>query len=126
MIDHVSVGVSDLARATAFYTAVLAPLDLVKLVTRDRMVGFGKTHPEIWINLREDLRADAGTGAHVAFRTRMTEAVDAFHRAARAHGAADDGAPGERPYGSGPNRYYAAFVRDPDGNRLEAVTFLPR
>lgn len=126
MIDHVSLGVSDLSRAARFYAAVLAPFGLVELVTRPRAIGFGKAYPELWINLREGLRADPDSGAHVALRTRLAEAVDAFHRAALAHGAADDGAPGERPYGSGPNRYYAAFVRDPDGNRLERVAFLPR
>ena len=126
MIDHVSIAVRDLAASAAFYEAALAPLGYVRLVARDRMIGFGKSHPELWLNLREDLpRAPADVGAHVAFRARSAEAVQAFHAAALAHGGADDGAPGRRPYGGGPNIYYAAFVRDPDGARIEAVTFLP-
>ena len=124
-IDHVSLAVRDLARSAAFYEATLAPLGYTKLVVRERMIGFGKTHSEIWINLRENLPpASADVGAHVAIRARSPEAVQAFHAAALAHGGSDDGAPGRRPYGSGPNVYYAAFVRDPDGNRIEAVTFL--
>ncbi|MCB1533162.1 MAG: VOC family protein [Rhodoblastus sp.] len=124
-IDHVSLAVRDLSRSAAFYEAVLAPLGYTKLVVRERMIGFGKTHPEIWINLRENLPPAPGdVGAHVALRARSAETVQGFHAAALAHGGTDDGAPGRRPYGAGPNVYYAAFVRDPDGNRLEAVTFL--
>jgi catechol 2,3-dioxygenase-like lactoylglutathione lyase family enzyme len=126
VIDHVSIAVGDLAASAAFYKAVLAPLGHSKLVVRERMIGFGKTHSELWINLRENLGPAPGdVGAHVAFRARSVEAVQAFHAAALAHGGTDDGAPGRRPYGAGPNVYYAAFVRDPDGNRIEAVTFLP-
>ena len=126
MIDHVSIAVSDLARAAAFYEAVLAPLGHAKLVVRERMIGFGKAHAELWINLRQDMPAVAAeAGSHIAFRARSAEAVNAFHAAALARGGVDDGAPGRRPYGAGPNVYYAAFVRDPDGNRIEAVTFLP-
>ena len=124
-IDHVSLAVRDLEKSAAFYQAVLAPLGHAKLVTRERTIGFGKTHAEIWINLREQAPPQpADPGGHVALRARSPEAVQAFHAAALAHGGADDGAPGRRPYGAGPNVYYAAFVRDPDGNRLEAVTFL--
>ncbi len=126
MIDHVSVAVGDLARSAAFYEAALAPLGYKKLVVRERIIGFGKDHSELWINLRENLlHAPHGSGAHVAFRARSADAVQQFHAAALARGGADDGAPGRRPYGSGPNVYYAAFVRDPDGNRIEAVAFLP-
>lgn len=130
MIDHVSIAVSDLARSAAFYEAVLAPLGYAKLVVRPRMIGFGKTHAdrshaELWLNLRENLvRLPETSGAHVAFRARSVAEVEAFHAAALAQGGASDGAPGRRPYGAGPNVYYAAFVRDPDGNRVEAVTFL--
>ena len=104
MIDHVSIAVRDLAASAAFYEAVLAPLGYAKLVVRERMIGFGKTHSEIWINLRENLPpATADVGAHVAFRARDVAAVEAFHAAALAHGGTDDGAPGRRPYGAGPN-----------------------
>lgn len=124
MIDHVSVAVSDLARADRFYTAVLAPLGLTRLRVEDARIGFGKTYAEFWINARPDGVGAFGTGAHVALRAKDADAVDAFHRAALARGGADDGAPGFRARGAGPSRYYAAFVRDPDGNRVEAVTFV--
>ena len=125
MIDHVSIAVRDLVRSVAFYEAALAPLGYRKLVVRERMIGFGKQHSELWINMRENLPpAPADVGAHVAFRARNEEAVQQFHAAALAHGGADDGAPGRRPNGAGPNVYYAAFVRDLDGNRIEAVTFV--
>jgi len=123
MIDHVSVAVRDLAAATRFYEAVLAAIGMRKLDDRPATVGFGKAYPEFWINLRSDLTpAPAGSGAHVCFRARTTEMVDAFHDAALRLGGADDGRPALRPqHGEG---YYAAFIRDPDGNRIEAVTFV--
>ncbi len=121
MIDHVSVAVRDLAAAMRFYEAVLVTIGITKLETRPTTVGFGKQYPEFWINLRASgLRAS--DGAHVCFRARTPEIVDAFHATALAAGGTDDGAPGLRPhYGGG---YYAAFVRDLDGNRVEAVTFV--
>lgn len=123
MIDHVSVAVRDLAAATRFYEAVLGAIGLTKLESRPATVGFGKTYPEFWINLRADVTAVAPTsGAHVCFRARTTELIDTFHAAALQAGGESDGAPGLRPqHGAG---YYAAFIRDPDGNRVEAVTFL--
>jgi catechol 2,3-dioxygenase-like lactoylglutathione lyase family enzyme len=123
MIDHVSVPVRDLAAATRFYEAVLAALGIAKLESRPATVGFGKKYPEFWINLRSDLAAFApASGAHVCFRARSTDLVDAFHAAALSAGGNSDGAPGLRSHhGAG---YYAAFIRDPDGNRIEAVTFV--
>ncbi len=122
MIDHISLAVSDLPRAVAFYETVLAPLGLAKLVTRDRMIGFGKNYPEIWINLRPGMaRLPADSGAHVALRATTPAAVDAFHAAAVAAGAVSESAPALRPHDR--VRYYAAFVVDADGNRIEAVTF---
>ena len=122
MIDHVSLAVSNLSRAVAFYERVLAPLGFVKLVTRERMVGFGKSYPEIWINLRADMtRLPADSGAHLALRARTTAEIDAFHAAAVAAGAMSESAPSLRPHDR--VRYYAAFVIDADGNRIEAVTF---
>jgi catechol 2,3-dioxygenase-like lactoylglutathione lyase family enzyme len=125
MIDHVSVAVRDLGVSARFYEAVLATLGFAKLDARPATIGFGKAYPEFWINLRGELApVAAGSGAHVCFRARTTEVVDAFHSAALAAGGADDGKPGLRPqHGDG---YYAAFVRDPDGNRIEAVTFLAK
>src|SRR5258708_16166687 len=122
MIDHVSVGVSDLERAAAFYELILAPLGLPRLVTRPATVGFGKNYPEFWINLRADMAPVApGSGVHICLRAKSTGDVDAFHAAALSAGGRSDGAPGLRPHER--VRYYAAFVLDPDGNRIEAVTF---
>ena len=122
MIDHVSLAVSNLSRAVAFYERVLAPLGLVKLVTRERMVGFGKSYPEVWINLRADMaRLPTDNGAHLALRARTTAEIDAFHAAAVAAGAMSESAPSLRPHDR--VRYYAAFVIDADGSRIEAVTF---
>jgi catechol 2,3-dioxygenase-like lactoylglutathione lyase family enzyme len=122
MIDHVSVGVSDLERSARFYEAALAPLGLSRLVTRPATVGFGKSYPEFWINLRAEMApVPHESGVHVCLRARTTSEVDAFHAAALSAGGRPDGAPGLRPHDR--VRYYAAFVRDPDGNRIEAVTF---
>jgi len=123
VIDHVSVAVGDLAKATRFYETVLAAIGVVKIESRPATVGFGKTYPEFWINLRADLSAvPPESGAHVCFRARSPELVDAFHAAALAAGGSSDGEPGYRP--SHGDNYYAAFIRDPDGNRIEAVTFV--
>jgi len=122
MIDHVSIGVSDLARSAAFYDRVLAPLGLTRLAERERTIGFGKKYPEFWLNLREGMNAvEEGTGVHICLRVPSTDAVDAFHAAALANGGRSDGAPGERQ--AAMTVYYAAFIRDPDGNKIEAVTF---
>jgi catechol 2,3-dioxygenase-like lactoylglutathione lyase family enzyme len=122
MIDHVSVGVSDLDRAARFYERTLAPLGLSRVVTRPATVGFGKSYPEFWINLRAGMtpvRRDSGV--HISLRAKSTSEVDAFHAAALDAGGSSDGAPGPRPHDR--VRYYAAFIIDPDGNRIEAVTF---
>jgi catechol 2,3-dioxygenase-like lactoylglutathione lyase family enzyme len=123
MIDHASVGVRDLDRAGRFYEAVLGAIGYERLEVRPHTIGFGKKYPEFWINLRAAMPSVAAdSGAHVGLRVRTSELVDAFHAAALAAGGASDGAPGVRPqHGEG---YYAAFIRDPDGNRIEAVTFL--
>jgi catechol 2,3-dioxygenase-like lactoylglutathione lyase family enzyme len=122
MIDHVSIGVRDLAAATRFYEAALAPLGYTKLEVRATTVGFGKRYAEFWLNARPEMVAVGDCGAHVCLRARDASGVDAFHAAALAAGGTSRGAPGQRPqHGEG---YYAAFVRDADGNCVEAVTFL--
>jgi len=122
MIDHVSIAVSDLAASAAFYDRVLAPLGLKRVVERAASIGFGKTYPEFWLNLRVGLAAVAAeTGCHCCLRARDAAAVDAFHAAALAAGGRSDGAPGARQ--GEMTRYYAAFIRDPDGNKLEAANF---
>lgn len=122
MIDHVSIGVSDLARSAVFYAAILEPLGLTQLVATETRIGFGKRYPEVWLNLRPDMpRVAEDTGVHVCLRARTREAVDGFHAAALANGGSDDGAPRDRQ--ATMTVYYAGFVRDPDGNRLEAASF---
>ena len=122
MIDHVSVAVRDLERAARFYEATLAALGLTKLVTRPATIGFGKTYPEFWINLRAGMaQVPLESGTHICLRAKSTGEVDAFHAAALQAGGSSDGAPGLRPHDR--VRYYAAFIVDPDGNRIEAVTF---
>jgi catechol 2,3-dioxygenase-like lactoylglutathione lyase family enzyme len=123
MIDHVSVGVSELQRSARFYELALAPLGLFRLVTRPATIGFGKNYPEFWINLRSDMAEVApSSGVHICLRAKSAGEVDAFHAAALDAGGRSDCAPGLRPHDR--VRYYAAFVIDPDGNRIEAVTFL--
>lgn len=122
MIDHVSLAVSDLERAVPFYERILAPLGITRLVTRPAMVGFGKTYPEIWIDLRIGMKAlSPDSGAHICLRAKSTEDVDAFHAAAVAAGALSESAPSLRPHDR--VNYDAAFIADLDGNRIEAVTF---
>jgi catechol 2,3-dioxygenase-like lactoylglutathione lyase family enzyme len=113
MIDHISIAVRDLKNAEAFYAALLAPLGLTKLREwPDAAIGFGKKYPDFWINKRAAMdRIVSDSGVHICLRAPDTAAVDAFHAAALSAGGASDG-------------YYAAFIRDPDGNRIEAVTFL--
>jgi catechol 2,3-dioxygenase-like lactoylglutathione lyase family enzyme len=123
VIDHVSLAVADLDRAARFYEAVLGAIGFAKLEVRPATVGFGKRYPEFWLNHRPAMAGIAAdTGAHVCLRAPGTAAVDAFHAAALAAGGSSDGAPGLRPHRTG--GYYAAFVRDLDGNRVEAVTFV--
>jgi catechol 2,3-dioxygenase-like lactoylglutathione lyase family enzyme len=122
MIDHISVSVRDLERSARFYDAALAPLGLMRLVTRPATVGFGKAYPEFWINLRTRMvPMEEGSGVHICLRAKSTAEVDAFHAASLNAGGRSDGAPGPRPHDR--VRYYAAFIVDPDGNRIEAVTF---
>jgi catechol 2,3-dioxygenase-like lactoylglutathione lyase family enzyme len=122
VFDHVSVGVSDLERAASFYDACLAPLGHVRLWQNARSVGYGPHEyradaPFAIVESGSDARP--GRGVHLAFVASSRAAVDGFHAAALRHGGVDEGSPGIREnYDPG---YYAAFVRDPDGHRLEAV-----
>jgi catechol 2,3-dioxygenase-like lactoylglutathione lyase family enzyme len=124
MIDHISIAVRDLVRGERFYAAALAPLGFSKLREwPGAAIGFGKKYPEFWINKRETMgRVAEDSGVHICLRAPDAASVDAFHAAALKAGGASDGEPGPRPRYS--NGYYAAFVRDPDGNRIEAVTFV--
>ena len=123
MIDHVSVGVRDLDRAARFYQAVLGAIGYEQLEDRPQHRRLRKEVSGVLDQSAGGMPPVAADAAsHVGLRVRATELVDAFHAAALAAGGASDGAPGLRPqHGEG---YYAAFIRDPDGNRIEAVTFL--
>jgi len=125
MIDHISIAVRDLNKAETFYSAVLKTLGFAKMREwPDAAIGFGKKHPEFWINKRAGMpRIAEDSGVHICLRAPDTASVDAFHAAALQAGGSSDGEPGLRPHYN--LRYYAAFVRDLDGNRIEAVTFLP-
>ena len=118
MIDHVGFEISDLARSAAFYDAVFLALGGRRLHESTHAIAYGTDTPELWIVVR-GLRPASGFG-HIALSARGRAAVDAAHRAALAGGGRDDGAPGLRPqYGP---LYYAAYVRDPDGLRVEFVS----
>ncbi len=123
MLDHISIAVRDLQVAGRFYETVLATLGYSKMIARPTNIGFGKTYPDFWINLRPNMASpDPDGGVHVCLRASSADVVNAFHAAALQAGGRTDGPPGPRPeYTPG---YYAAFILDPDGNRLEAVTFL--
>ena len=127
MLDHIGLPVRDLARSKAFYAAVLAPLGYEPVMDLDPavtgctgFVGFGRPDkPQFWITTGEPL-----TGVlHVAFMAQDRAAVGAFHAAALAAGARDNGGPGLRPHYH--PTYYGAFVFDPDGHNIEAVCHRP-
>lgn len=121
MLHHLSFGVSDLARAAAFYDAALGALGYVRVWTAPDAIGYGEAGrgDRFAIKLKPGPLAAPGPGFHVAFAAADADAVRRFHAAALAHGGRDHGAPGPRPH-YGP-RYYAAFVIDPDGHAIEAV-----
>jgi catechol 2,3-dioxygenase-like lactoylglutathione lyase family enzyme len=120
VVDHVSLVVQDLEASRRFYQAALAPLGIVELTAESDGVAFGAEG-------MDDFAIDAGphptSRAHVAFDAPSREAVDAFYAAALAHGGRHRGAPGVWVQYS--ERYYAAFVWDPDDNNIEAVFHSP-
>jgi catechol 2,3-dioxygenase-like lactoylglutathione lyase family enzyme len=121
LLHHVSFGVADLPAMATFYDAVLAPLGHVRVWDGPRSVGYGLPGQgdELLLSLREDGVQPPGAGFHLAFSAASRDAVDRFHAAALAQGGTDNGAPGLREhYGA---NYYAAFVIDPEGCRIEAV-----
>lgn len=119
VFDHISIGARDLDRARAFYDAALAPLGYARLSQDDSSLGYGAREVGLWVLASASPAPDDDrSGLHICFVAPTRTSVDAFHAAALAHGGRDNGAPGPRP-DYGPN-YYAAFVKDPDGVRLEA------
>jgi catechol 2,3-dioxygenase-like lactoylglutathione lyase family enzyme len=122
VIDHVSLPVADLARAAAFYDAVLATLALRRQKERPGAIGYGdgsRAAPVFWILARTERGAAAGAGLHVSFMAPDHASVDAFHAAALRAGGKDVGAPGLRPQYTMP--FYGAFALDLDGFKIEAV-----
>jgi catechol 2,3-dioxygenase-like lactoylglutathione lyase family enzyme len=119
MFDHVSLGVRDLAASRRFYDAALAPLGYARLHAGADSLGYGRDAVGLWIGpSASPVPADPASGLHFCFTAPSRDSVDAFHAAALAAGGGDNGGPGPRAdYGP---RYYAAFVTDPDGYRLEA------
>lgn len=124
-ISHVSLGTNDFPRARAFYDAVLATLGLRCVMSMDEGAGYGREFPQFWIQLPHDgAAANPGNGAHVCFNAASEEEVKAFHRKALELGGEDDGKPGLRKEYS--DNYYAAFARDPDGNKIEALYWVAK
>ena len=125
MLSHVSLGTNDADRAARFYDPVLAVLGLRKLGERDGAIDYGTSMTVFSLEKPTDGRpASVGNGVHIAFWAGKREQVDEFYRLALAHGGSDAGAPGLRPEYD--PHYYAAFVRDPDGNKIEAVCFMAK
>lgn len=122
MIHHLSVGTNDVARARAFYDAVLPIVGLTLMNSADTAADYGSGQFLFSIETPVDGRpATVGNGSHVAFAAEDRAMVDRFYQAALANGGSSDGAPGLRPEYDA--HYYGAFVRDPDGNKIEAVTY---
>lgn len=119
MLDHISIGVRDIAKARRFYDAALQPLGYTCLSSGEGSLGYGKGAPALWISATDHpVPADERSGLHVCFSAPSRAGVDAFHAAALKAGGRDNGAPGVRKDYSA--NYYAAFVVDPDGYRIEA------
>ncbi|MBO1113363.1 VOC family protein [Bordetella petrii] len=128
LLDHVSIAVPDLGAARPFYDAAMAALGAAKVYDRPDALGYGERcsatatqHTYLSVFLSAAPNTDARR--HWCFKAASRAAVDAFHRAALQHGGRDEGAPGLRP--AYHPHYYAAFIADPAGNRLEAVCHLP-
>lgn len=122
MFLYITLGTNDLDRAIRFYDPVMATLGLARLRTLETEAGYaapGDARCRLWVTRPFDGRpATVGNGSMPALVAESRAAVDAFHRAALAHGGTDEGAPGLRPFGPS---FYACYVRDPDGNKLSAV-----
>ena len=123
LVSHVSVGVTDVSRAGVFYDALMGALGARRLMEHGVGIGYGRNFPEFWAARPHDGRdAKGGNGAHVCFNAGSPEVVQRFHAAGLAAGGFDEGAPGRRPhYAPG---YFAAFLRDPDGNKIEAMCWI--
>jgi catechol 2,3-dioxygenase-like lactoylglutathione lyase family enzyme len=120
VIDHIGFEVSDLARSGRFYDAVLYALGARRLVQSEHVVAYGINAPHVWIVMRTQPRPPGPGYGHLALSANGKAAVDAAYAGGLGSGGTDDGPPGMRPqYGE---RYYAAYLRDPDGLRVEVVS----
>jgi catechol 2,3-dioxygenase-like lactoylglutathione lyase family enzyme len=121
MYSHITLGTNDMPRAQKFYDAVMAVLGHPVLFKAEQGVAYGEaTGPKLFIvHPFDGKEARSGNGVHAAFKTDSRAKVDAFYKAALENGGTDEGPPGLRPYYH-PN-YYGAYVRDPDGNKIQAV-----
>jgi catechol 2,3-dioxygenase-like lactoylglutathione lyase family enzyme len=126
MLLYVTIGTNDIYRAGLFYDAVLADLGYRRQRDSEEEIGYaadGDSRCRLWIVMPFNRRAASiGNGSMVALEAESRTAVDAFHAAALAHGGTDEGAPGVRSYHA---HFYAAYVRDPDGNKICAVCERP-
>jgi catechol 2,3-dioxygenase-like lactoylglutathione lyase family enzyme len=121
MIDHISIQCSNVAASAAFYDTVLAPLGGKRLMDLGDVIGFGRTQPRFWLG--PTTTGGTAREAHIAFAAADRASVDAFHAAAIGAGAESLHAPAVHPEYH--PTYYGAFVRDPDGNNVEAVCHTP-
>lgn len=121
MIDHLGIQVRDPQASAVFYDAVLAPLGARRMLEYGPVIGYGVDEPDFWIAPTES--GGAAWETHIAFTAADRASVDAFHAAAAAGGAETLHAPALHPEYH--EHYYGAFVRDPDGNNVEAVCHLP-
>jgi catechol 2,3-dioxygenase-like lactoylglutathione lyase family enzyme len=120
IVSHISLGTNDFDRAVAFYDKVLPTLGAKQIMRHPGAAAYGRAYPEFWVQTPIDGKpASTGNGTHFGFVAESKEAVHAFHAAALAAGARDEGGPGPRPEYGEP--YYGCFVRDPDGHKIEAA-----
>jgi catechol 2,3-dioxygenase-like lactoylglutathione lyase family enzyme len=125
MIHHVSIGTNDLKRAKAFYDPLMSLIGFRLLKLSEKAAHYGAS--DIVFSLETPVdgsRATPGNGVHIAFQAPDRETVRRFHEVAVANGGADEGAPGIRANYNA--NYYGTFVRDLDGNKIEAVTYTAR
>jgi len=120
ILNHVSIGVTDVEKSGAFYDAVMATIGAKRIMEHEDAIAYGKMFPEFWVQAPFDGgKPDIANGTHFSFNAQSKEEVDAFHAVAVSNGATDDGAPGPRPMYGEP--YYGCFVKDPDGHKIEAT-----
>jgi catechol 2,3-dioxygenase-like lactoylglutathione lyase family enzyme len=122
MIHHVSVGTNDVESARKFYDPVMKALGFRRMKQSDRDLDYGVG--AIIFSVTKPLNgqpATPGNGSHIAFTVDDRAMVEEFYRLALENGGSEDGAPGPRPEYD--DNYFGAFVFDPDGNKIEAVTY---